>query len=460
MTTELLSGWGRTAPSAAEVVDAVDDSAVAGAVRGCGARGVLARGLGRSYGDAAQNGGGTVVRLGDSSAVSLDSSTGLVRAGAGVSLETVIASLLPQGFFVPVTPGTRLVTLGGAIAADIHGKNHHVDGSFGNHLESLDLMGPDGTIRTVGPNTDPEAFWATVGGMGLTGIVTACTFRALAVETSKMLVETWRTSDLDETMRVMEEHESSYRYSVAWIDALGTGARLGRGVVTMAEHAPASAVPLGTSREFTDSAVAGVPSVVPSGLLNSTTIRAFNELWYRKAPRRRSAELQGISAFFHPLDLVRNWNRLYGRRGMLQYQFVIPLGAETLLRSIMERLAHGRAASFLTVLKRFGPSNAGMLSFPAPGWTLTLDIPTGVSGLGELLHGLDHDVVGAGGRVYFAKDSRVSPALVPQMYPRLDEWRAVCDRLDPTAVFQSDLSRRLGLRRANTVDGAPSGTRE
>lgn len=462
MTSELLTGWGRTAPSAADVVEAANNEAIVEALRASGPRGVLARGLGRSYGDAAQNGGGTVVRLGDSLAVSLDSTTGIVRAGAGVSLETLIAALLPQGYFVPVTPGTRLVTVGGAIAADIHGKNHHVDGSFGNHLVSLDLMGPDGTVRTVGPDPglDPDAFWATVGGMGLTGIVTACTFRGLAVETSKMLVETWRTTDLDETMRVMVDHEPKYRYSVAWVDAQARGARLGRGVVTMADHAPRSAVPPGTSQDFTDAAVAGVPSVVPRGLLNTATIRAFNELWYRKAPRRRSGELQGIGSFFHPLDLVRNWNRLYGRSGMLQYQFVIPLGCEDLLRSIMERLAKGGAASFLTVLKRFGASNDGMLSFPRPGWTLTLDIPTGVQGLGALLHRLDHDVVGAGGRVYFAKDSRLSSDLVPAMYPRLDEWREVCDRLDPTAVFQSDLARRLGLRRDRTRDGSIGRTGE
>lgn len=452
MTEVLLSGWGRTSPSRAELIDTSNVDSVAAAVRSAGGRGVLARGLGRSYGDAAQNGGGTVIRL-TGGGIDLDTATGVVRTGAGTSIEALIGYLLPHGFFVPVTPGTRLVTVGGAIAADIHGKNHHVDGSWGDHVEWFDLMDAEGNTRRVTPESDPDAFWATVGGMGLTGLVTECAFRAIPVGSPKMLVDTWRTADLDETMAVMTDHEDEYRYSVAWVDALASGARLGRGVVTMAHHAPAASGGDPASAEFSGGALAAVPPIVPNGLLNLATIRAFNELWYRKAPKRRSGELQSIGAFFHPLDLVADWNRLYGRRGMLQYQIVIPLGREEVLRSVMERLASGRAASFLTVLKRFGPANAGMLSFPRPGWTLTLDIPAGIRDLGRLLDELDLDVVATGGRVYFAKDSRVSSELVAAMYPRLDEWRTVCDRLDPAHRFQSDLSRRLGLRRPrNHVD--------
>jgi decaprenylphospho-beta-D-ribofuranose 2-oxidase len=261
-----------------------------------------------------------------------------------------------------------------------------------------------------------------------------------------MLVDTWRTSDLDETMALMAERDGDYRYTVAWIDALSNGPRLGRGVITMAEHAPAGAVNASDPLHFDDRPLATMPPLFPSGLLSRLSISAFNELWYRKAPKERRNEVQGISAFFHPLDMVGEWNRLYGPRGMLQYQFVVPAGQEATMRYAIERLAAGGAASFLTVLKRFGPGNAGPLSFPYPGWTLTLDVPTGITGLADLLDELDRRLVDVGGRVYFAKDSRVSAALIPKMYPRLPEWRAVCDRLDPKGIMQSDLSRRLGLR--------------
>jgi decaprenylphospho-beta-D-ribofuranose 2-oxidase len=214
----------------------------------------------------------------------------------------------------------------------------------------------------------------------------------------------------------------------------------------MAEHAPAAAVAVADPLHFDGRPLASMPPLIPSGLLNRVTIRAFNEAWYRKAPRERHDELQGIGAFFHPLDAVGHWNRLYGARGMLQYQFVVPAGEEATLRRAVERLSAGGAASFLTVMKRFGAGNQGHLSFPFPGWTLTLDVPTGVDGLSELLDELDRSLVEVGGRVYFAKDSRVSPAHIPLMYPRLDEWRDVCDRLDPGRTMQSDLSRRLALR--------------
>lgn len=445
MTRRVLSGWGHTSPSAADVLEGAGLEAARDAMSRTGARGVLARGLGRSYGDAAQNGGGTVLLIGDRT-ITVDETSGVVRAGAGVSFDELIRALLDRGWFVPVTPGTRRITVGGAIAADIHGKNHHADGSWGNHLVDIDLLTPDGAMRTVSPTEDPEAFWATVGGMGLTGVVLSCRFQALRVETSRMLVDTWRTRDLDETMALMAERDGRYRYTVAWIDALSAGSKLGRGVITMAEHAPLAAVPARDPLHFDDQPLASMPPLFPSGLLNRFTISAFNEVWYRKAPRERIAEVQGVSAFFHPLDMVGEWNRLYGPQGMLQYQFVVPAGEEATMRYAIERLAAGGAASFLTVLKRFGPGNAGHLSFPVPGWTLTLDIPTGVRGLAELLDELDQRLVEVGGRVYFAKDSRVSAALVPQMYPRLDEWRAACDRLDPQGVMQSDLSRRLRLR--------------
>ena len=450
MSLSRLTGWGRTAPSVAEVTVDVDPQSLRAVLGEADARGVLARGLGRSYGDAAQNGGGRVVCVAEHT-VDVDAVSGVVRAGASVSFDELISALLPHGLFVPVSPGTRRITVGGAIAADIHGKNHHADGSWGAHVVDLEMMLASGEIRTVSPLADPELFWATIGGMGLTGVVLSCRFRALRVETSRVLVDTWRTNDLDGTMSLMAERDADYRYTVAWIDSLATGGRLGRGVVTMADHAPASAVPDVSPLGFSDRARIGVPRLVPSGLLNGLTVRAFNELWYRKSPVQRTAEVQGIGEFFHPLDMIRDWNRLYGRQGMLQYQFVVPLGAEGTLRAAIEGLARGGAASFLTVLKRFGSANGGYLSFPFPGWTLTLDVPTGLSGLSALLDGLDRTLVEVGGRVYLAKDSRLSPDHLAGMYPRLEQWRAVCERVDPDHRFQSDLSRRLGMRRRSAA---------
>jgi decaprenylphospho-beta-D-ribofuranose 2-oxidase len=444
----LLTGWGRTAPTAARVVSVRDDADVKSALAEPAPRGVIARGLGRSYGDAAQNAGGVVLDMtGATSPVVLDASTGLVTASGGTSLDAVLRELLPRGWFVPVTPGTRHVTIGGAVAADIHGKNHHVDGSWMDHVTSLTLALPGGETRVVSPAQAPAVFWATAGGVGLTGVVTSCTFRAIPVETSRMVVDTTRLADLDAVLAAMADIDERYRYTVAWLDILASGRSLGRSVLTAADHAPLAAVGGSpeSARAFDPRPRLGTPPVVPGGLLNRASIRAFNEMWFRKGPVRRRDQVQSITAFFHPLDMVRDWNRLYGRRGFVQWQFVVPDAATDTLRKVIERLSAAGAPSFLTVLKRFGPGNPGPLSFPAPGWTLALDIPAATRGLAEVLDGLDRLVVDAGGRVYLAKDSRVAPELVAIMYPRLAEWQQVQAALDPDRELQSDLGRRLGL---------------
>jgi len=429
-----LTGWGRTAPTAADVRPLSD---AAPALAAPPARGVLARGLGRSYGDAAQNAGGTVL---DATAatgeVTVDVDAATARVGAGVSIDELLRRIVPLGLFVPVTPGTRFVTVGGAIAADIHGKNHHRDGSIATHTRAITLATPGGTAE-VGPGDD--LFWATTGGMGLTGVILEAEFALLRIASPALVVDTDRTADLDGVLALMAEGDDGYHYSVAWIDCLARGRHLGRSVLTRGGFAPA-----GSGGRYEAKVRLGAPPVFPSGAVNAWTMRAFNEAWYRKAPARRRGELQTIPRFFHPLDGVAGWNRLYGRRGFLQYQFVVPFGAEDALREAIERLAGAGAASALAVLKRFGPAAAGHLSFPAEGWTLALDLPV-APGLGALLDGLDELVAGAGGRVYLAKDSRLRPELVPVMYPRLDEWRAVRDRADPGGVLASDLDRRLHL---------------
>jgi decaprenylphospho-beta-D-ribofuranose 2-oxidase len=410
---------------------------------------VLARGLGRAYGDAAQNGGGTVLRLsGERPRISLDAARGEVTVWGGASMDDVMRHLLPRGWFVPVTPGTRHVTIGGALAADIHGKNHHVDGSFANHVTSVRLVMADGSERVVVPERDGPLFWATAGGMGLTGVIAECTFRLIPVETSRIIVDAQRTTDLDDVLSRMTEGDARYRYSVAWIDLLARGRRLGRSVLTRGDHAPLAALSGRALRDplaFAPKALADVPPIVPPGLLNHTTVRAFNEFWYRKAPRRRDSRVMGIAGFFHPLDAVHHWNRLYGPGGFLQYQTVVPFGAEDTLRGVVEEVVRFGVPSFLAVLKRFGPGNPAPLSFPMPGWTLALDIPAHLHGLGGLLRRLDEQVLAVGGRHYLAKDAHIGPDELKAGYPRLAEWLAVREAVDPDGVWQSDLGRRLGL---------------
>lgn len=444
-----VTGWGRTAPTAARLIRPRTYEEAALAVRECGARGGIARGLGRAYGDAAQNAGGAVLDMTALDRVhAVDVAGGTVLCDAGVSLHRLMELLLPLGWFVPVTPGTRYVTVGGAIGADIHGKNHHVSGSFARHVVALELLTADGGVRTVTPGT--PLFDATAGGMGLTGVILTATLRLQPVETALMSVDTERASDLDDLMARLTATDHRYRYSVAWIDLLARGRATGRAVLTRGDHAPLDALPSRSRARraplaFRTSRLPAAPDLVPDGLLGRTTVGLFNELWYRKSPRLSRGRLQRISTFFHPLDGVPHWNRIYGRGGFVQYQFVVGEGSEDALRRIVRRISDRRCPSFLAVLKRFGQADPGWLSFPVPGWTLALDIPAGLPGLGAFLDELDEEVAAAGGRVYLAKDARLRPELLATMYPRLDDFRALRAELDPHGVFVSDLARRLTL---------------
>ena len=443
-----LTGWGRVSPSWAELAAPATAAAAAGLLAD-GGRGVIPRGLGRAYNDAAQCAGGVVISTAElNRIIELDTATGLVTCEAGVSLEQLMVAGLPAGWFVPVSPGTRQVTVGGAIAADVHGKNHHVAGSFARHVRSFELVLPGGEQRTVTEQADPELFWATMGGMGLTGLITRATVQLKPVASSRVRVDTVRTADIDETMAVLAEHDRRYGYTVAWSDSTAQGAALGRSVITSGDFAAPADLPAADAADpfaFRPAARLGVPVTFPPGLLNRYTVGLANAAYYRKAPRSRQGEIQTIGAFFHPLDGIRNWNLVYGPAGFRQYQYVLPFGAEAAVRRSYELVAGAHAPSFVTVLKRFGPGDEGPMSFPMPGWTLALDFPARTPGLAVLFAALDRLVARNGGRVYLAKDSRVPGDVLAEMYPRLGEFRKLRAGLDPDGRLASDLSRRLGL---------------
>lgn len=449
MSGAAVSGWGRAPVSRARVVRPALTEQVLDELEGAGRRGVIARGLGRSYGDPAQNAGGTVLDMtGLSGITEFDSSDGSVTALAGTSLGDLMRWLIPEGWFVPVTPGTRHVTVGGAIANDIHGKNHHSVGSWGSHVTSMTLATPALGVVRVTPDDDPDLFWATIGGSGLTGIILDATFTMHRIPTATILADTDKTDNAADVMDLMTSGDADYEYSVAWIDLSSTGSRLGRSVLERGRFAEVDE--LDESHRDNPFAYAPrelltMPFTAPRHLLNPLTVRALNEAWYAKSPKKRRGRPLTIPWYFHPLDMFRDWNRGYGPAGLLQWQIVVPLGAEETMHRVITELAAAQVASIVNVLKRFGPGDPGFLSFPIEGWTLSVDLAAELTRATTVLDRMDQWVLAAGGRHYLAKDSRMRPETFAAGYPRLDEFRRVRDRVDPEHVLVSDLSRRLGI---------------
>jgi decaprenylphospho-beta-D-ribofuranose 2-oxidase len=445
-----LSGWSRTAPTRARVLSTTDIDSIADAVRNADERGVIARGLGRSYGDPSQNAGGTVIDMTVLNKIhEINPDSAIVDVDAGVSLDQLMRAVLPYGLWVPVMPGTRQVTIGGAIGMDIHGKNHHSHGSFGNHVQSMDLLTADGRIRTLTPyGSEPELFWATVGGAGLTGIILRAKVRMKRTETAYFIVDTDRTRNLDETMELFTNgSDDAYDYSMAVLDTISTGARLGRAAFTRGSLAKVDQLPAklrSNPLKFDAPQLLKFPDIFPNGLANKFTFGLLNEIGQMNYPKRGRGLVQNLTQFYHVLDLFGEWNRAYGSKGFVQYQFSVPFGGEEALATIVRKIAHSGHYSFVNVLKRMGEGNRAPLSWPHPGWMLSLDFPI-KDGLHRFCEELDELVVGAGGRLYFAKDSRTTPDMVRQMYPRLDEWRKIRATVDPDGIFRSDMSRRLAL---------------
>jgi decaprenylphospho-beta-D-ribofuranose 2-oxidase len=410
--------------------------------------GVIARGMGRSYGDAAQLEGGLAVETTALKGFELDPDGGTVNAGAGVTIGELLERVVPAGWMVPVVPGTQHVTVGGAIASDIHGKNHGTAGTFGSHVAALALLTSSGEVVELAPGADDGLFEATLGGMGLTGAILWARIRLAPVGGPFLSVDTDRVRDLDDALAALRQPGGPYR--VAWLDLLGS--RPGRGIVTRAAHvsAPARQVPgpRGTRPAHgraTVKARAAVPARWPQGVLRPGTVRAFNQLRFWQAPASGRGRVESIGNHMFPLDGLDAWPRLYGPHGLLQYQLVVPYGSEHVLEAVIAELRHASVPCYLAVLKDFGDANGAPLSFPVAGWTLALDLPRSAPGIGAALDRCDELVAQAGGRVYLSKDARMRPEALRAMYPRLDEWRAIRDRADPEFVWRSDLALRTGL---------------
>jgi decaprenylphospho-beta-D-ribofuranose 2-oxidase len=455
-TNQRLTGWGRTAPSVAEVLTTPDPEEIVAAVVHAAdqaadghSRGVIARGLGRSYGDNAQNGGGLVLDMTALNRIhSIDAATRIVDVDGGVSLDRLMKAALPCGLWVPVLPGTRQVTVGGAIACDIHGKNHHSAGSFGNHVRSIDLLTADGAIRTVTPDgPESDLFWATVGGNGLTGIIMRASIEMTPTETAYFIADGDVTRSLDETIAFHSDgSENNYTYSSAWFDAISPPPKLGRAAISRGSLARLDQLPEKLQRnplKFDAPQLLTFPDLFPNGLANKYTFGPIGELWYRKSGTYRN-KVQNLTQFYHPLDMFGEWNRAYGPAGFLQYQFVVPIEAVEEFKAIIIDIQASGHYTFLNVFKLFGQGNQAPLSFPIPGWNVCVDFPI-KSGLSEFVSDLDRRVLQFGGRLYTAKDSRTSAETFHAMYPRIDEWIAVRRRVDPHGVFASDMARRLEL---------------
>lgn len=402
---------------------------------------LLAYGLGRSYGDVCLPEKGTLLHTNTLDKLrAFDPKTGRISCEAGISFADLLRLTIPQGWFLPVTPGTKFVTLGGAIANDIHGKNHHRRGTIGRHILEFEIVRSTGEVILCSPEREAALFAATIGGMGLTGLITWCSLQLIPIKSAFINTESIKMKNLDHFFELDEQSEADYEYTVSWIDCMAGGKKLGRGLFIRGNHAdgedPAK------DYESQRGLRVSVPFHAPDVLLNGLSIRAFNFLYYHKQLKQRSEGRQAIDPFFYPLDAVNHWNRLYGKRGLLQYQCVLPLECKADLRLLFEMIAQSGQGSFLGVLKRFGNKpSPGMMSFPCEGYTLALDFKNLGESSKDLFEELDAVVLRAGGRLYSAKDALMNPKTFQQGYP---QWQKFAEFVDPN--FQSMFWKRVSAR--------------
>ncbi|MEN8260279.1 MAG: FAD-binding oxidoreductase [Pseudomonadota bacterium] len=408
---------------------------------------VIAFGNGRSYGDASLQENILLTRR-FNKLLSFDEATGTLSCQSGVLLSEILDVFVPRGWFLPVTPGTKLITVGGAIAADVHGKNHHVDGSFGQHILSMDVMRNDGSMITCSPEQQSDFFKITVGGMGLTGIILNATFRLKKIETAYIREETVRAANLGEIMDCFEA-SNDCTYSVAWIDCLAKGDQMGRSIMMRGEHVRSGELVNSSHKHEPLIPKQGmklnVPLTFPNFALNKLTMQAFNFAYYNKCRPGTHKSIIDYNSFFYPLDAVDNWNRIYGKRGFTQYQFVIPreAGREG-MHKILKRITDSGLGSFLAVLKLFGEQES-FISFPMGGYTLALDFPISLKAM-DLFKELDAMVADYGGRLYLAKDSRMNAEMFEKTYPNAEAFRQAITMLNEgDTKFASLQSKRIGI---------------
>ncbi|MGB7261247.1 MAG: FAD-binding oxidoreductase [Albidovulum sp.] len=428
------SGWGRALKATGEIARPERQSALQALLK----NGLIpAIGMCRSYGDAALNDGGQAIdmtRL--DRMVSFDPATGILDVEAGAQIGEIAAAFAPRGWLPAVMPGTGFATVGGCIAQDVHGKNHHHAGSFCQHVASLTLITAKGAVE-VTPEDTPELFQATAGGLGQTGVITSARLRLLPCKGDVMVVTERRVDGWDEFLALLDS--STATYTVGWIDATAKGDALGRGILEEGETG-SGLVPKRVKYRK-------VPFNAPGFALAGPIVRAFNAAYFRRVPEAGRTVVKPISDFFFPLDKIHDWNKLYGKRGFHQFQCVVPLASSPALRDMLERIASSGLASPLAVLKRMGPGRAGYLSFPMEGYTLAVDFPNRAEAR-ELIKFLEDLAVAAGGRIYFAKDSLAKGAEVKAMYPELPDWQTEVSKADPKGALATNLTRRLSLRSA------------
>lgn len=445
--TTRLSGWGANLRADCVLVEPETPAEIATRLDRAG---TVARGLGRSYGDAALNAGGQVLGLHKVDRyLTFDERTGTLTCEAGLSLARIIQDFAPRGWFPMITPGTKFVTVGGCIANDVHGKAHHAQGSFNTCVDAFTVLLASGEVVPASRSENPDLFWGTFGGMGLLGIVLTATIRLRQIETTYFRQRSIAVSDLEGMLAALDEQDRTFPYSVATLDVRATGARLGRGVLAVGDHARRDELPPALAADplrVSGPPKLSVPFELPELTLNPLSIRAVNAMIQRiQAGAPAFGHYEG---FFYPLDKIAHWNRGYGRRGFAQYQFVIPFAdGPRRLREILSAILSSGQLPFLNVLKRFGRESEGVLSFPREGYTFAIDFPVRENTV-ALLRRLDAMVLEAGGRVYLGKDAYLDAPTFRAMYPRLDRWLETKAKYDPRGVFTSDLGRRVGLVRA------------
>jgi len=406
--------------------------------------GFIPRGNGRCYGDASL-GNKTISTLKYDKILSFDTQNGIFDCQSGITLDNVLEVIVPKGWFLPVTPGTKFITIGGAVGSDVHGKNHHVDGSFSNHIIEMNLILANGETIACSPEMNGDLFEATCGGMGLTGMITRVKFRLKKIESSYIKQKQIKAENLEEVIRLFDEYKH-YTYSVAWIDCLKKGNHFGRSILILGEHATLNdlnekqkqaPLQLPKKKQIT------FPFNLPSWVLNSFTVKAFNFLYYSKNTKKELNNVVSYEPFFYPLDAILHWNRGYGKKGFVQYQFVLPLEAKQGLIEILHRISDKGLGSFLAVLKVFGDQQS-IISFPKEGYTLALDFPVR-EGLFEFLDELDQVVLKYGGRLYMSKDARMKPEVLVAGYPELNQFKEIVKKYNPAGKIRSIQSDRLLL---------------